>query len=99
MPKTRGGLRNCTGRVRTRGGRMNCGCLHFGNHGHGNQAGGGRGGHVIGGHARGTGAGRACRTGRAGTGGHGRRRTDDDGLDLEWEPVESDNGENVDDSF
>ena len=78
---------------------MNCGCLHFGNRDRGNQAGGGRGGRVIGGRARGTGAGRACGAGRAGIGGHGRRRTDDDGLDLDWEPVESDNGENVDDPF
>ena len=48
--KTRGGHRNCTCRVRTRGGRMDCGGLHFGNRGRGNQVGGGR--------ACGTGAGR-----------------------------------------
>ena len=84
--------------MHTRGGRMNCGGLYFGNRGRGNQVGGGRGGRVIDGRARGTGAGRARGTGSAGIGGYGRRRTDD-GLDLEWEPVESDNEENVDDSF
>ena len=66
---------------------MDCGGLHFGNRGRGNQVGGGR--------ACGTGAGRELavlvsvvmvvpRT--------------DDGLDLEWECVEPDNEENVDDS-
>ena len=88
--KTKGGVRNRTGHFRTCGGRMNCGGLHFGNCGRGNQASGGR--------ACGTGAGRACIAGRAGIGGHGHRHTDD-GLDLEWECAEPDNEENVDDSF
>ena len=88
--KTKGGVRNRTGHFRTCGGRMNCGGLHFGNCGHGNQASGGR--------ACGTGAGRACIAGRAGIGGHVHRHTDD-GLDLEWECAEPDNEENVDDSF
>ena len=51
MPKTKGGLRNRTGRVHTRGERMNCGGLYFGNRGRGNQVGGGRGGRVIDGRA------------------------------------------------
>ena len=69
---------------------MNCGNLHFGNCGCGNQVGGGC--------ACGTGAGRACGAGHAGISVNGCGRTDD-GLDLEWKHVKSDNEENVDDSF
>ena len=99
--KTRRSLRNRTGCVHTCDARMNCGGLHFGNHGCGNQAGsvcGSRGGCVIGGHAHGTCAGRAHGAGHASISGHGRCCTDD-GLDLEWEHVEPDNEENVDDFF
>ena len=89
MPKP-GGLRNCASCDHTCGGRMNCGNLHFGNRGCGNQVGGGC--------ACRTGAGRACGAGHADISVNGCGRTDD-GLDLEWKHVKPDNEENVDDSF